>query len=811
MRPPKEIWTNNYNEYILDLYDANPMVQTPNGTTKKAPEPNKNPRKTEASPKESSGNLTTIVTESLRLRNTAVLNVKLAEKIFKWEKERLAKIKPFPDPKDDDDEGGEIIIEDIDEDDFKFPRFRFPKPPKPPTKPPNPPSTPPTAPAPVTPFEFNFPWWIFPLLKELIIPERVAQAQTSAVAAQAGGLPLAGVAKRKAANVRTVAGSGITEISNSRQSFNRTARNAAKQVGGPPVRGSATTATAVMERPTGARGGTGAGGGSGFLGGTGKGTAMNNPLYWTKSFTDELNRRTSQWIPPNAKNSISKFLRRFEIGNFVKDIYSAKSKTPPPSITPNTTNTVNTIFNPTKTPRKTGSTSLNLSSKQIKTIGSRVFETPEARYITNIADDVVPLEETFAKAEKSAKSPSTSIKPSPKFSLGNSLRNAVKVIRNNPRTFLAGGAKGVAGGFIGIGADLLMQKGFSELELSQLKTFVTDFQKADPEKQDRIIDQLLTMRQEEINWREKDTFGKASNAILKILLLGGDTVSDDTLRFAESRLNALGIPLDSKTFKQTGGKTVVDTGFVTGPSNQIGGSSEYHIDTKFSDRLSDEDMLGHLDNLALGYQRMGRTIEFSNGGVAGLRWDPSADIETKRTLLRKVIAAHAPSEGFHSIDYYVPSIKSADRWDKSAEGAPILTPRVEGGTVTRYSDFYGEYGRYVVVTDKDGNIILKTGHGDLRYGPKDGVIKIEPTSNSKDVKVVTPKGEQEVSSRVLNTDEDGKDEEDAMMMLDSIFRTGTLIGSQPDIIPLPIQMSQPESSVFDKINYSTWGHPIKAG
>ena len=132
MRPPKDIWTNNYNDFILDLYDANPLVQKDNGTVKKAPEPEKNPKKVEATPEESDSTLTNLIGESLRLRNTAVLNLKLTKSIFKWEKERLAKIKPFPDS-DPLDGKKVVIIEDDDDDDddgFKFPRFKFPKLPK---------------------------------------------------------------------------------------------------------------------------------------------------------------------------------------------------------------------------------------------------------------------------------------------------------------------------------------------------------------------------------------------------------------------------------------------------------------------------------------------------------------------------------------------------------------------------------------------------------------------------------------------------------------------------------------------------------
>ena len=147
----------------------------------------------------------------------------------------------------------------------------------------------------------------------------------------------------------------------------------------------------------------------------------------------------------------------------------------------------------------------------------------------------------------------------------------------------------------------------------------------------------------------------------------------------------------------------------TGPSARIGGSSEYHIDTKFSDTLSWEEIRDRFDVLANKYKESGRNIEFSNQGVAGEIYSLTSSPEERLDLLQRSGGAHAPSEGWHSFDYYAPTIGN-DRWHSSAEGAPIYIVgqagrKSEGGTG-------GGYGNYAYVLDENGNVVSKSGHGD---------------------------------------------------------------------------------------------------
>ena len=255
MRPPKDIWTNNYNDFILDLYDANPLVQKDNGTVKKAPEPEKNPKKVEATPEESDDTLTNLVGESLRLRNTAVLNLKLTKNIFKWEKERLAKIKPFPDS--DPLDGKKVVIIEEDEDDgggFKFPRFKFPKLPKLPKigKIPNPFKKPSTETSPSK----------LPNLEKAPIPKKEKEKQPQLELPRIPTIPLAPflpyllprfgeVADSGAINPEVVFGDESVVDSNSRTFRTTGTRLLEREVAGDTGRGGGNTATATAERPEG--------------------------------------------------------------------------------------------------------------------------------------------------------------------------------------------------------------------------------------------------------------------------------------------------------------------------------------------------------------------------------------------------------------------------------------------------------------------------------------------------------------------------------------------------------------------------------
>lgn len=171
------------------------------------------------------------------------------------------------------------------------------------------------------------------------------------------------------------------------------------------------------------------------------------------------------------------------------------------------------------------------------------------------------------------------------------------------------------------------------------------------------------------------------------------------------------------------------TGLRTAPKGYMGSGDEYHIDTKFSKSLSLEQRVDMMDQLAASYAERGRQIEFSNQAVSGRQWDMNAPMEEKIALLQAAQSAHSHSihSDYDSIDYYIPSM-GENRFQKSAEGAEILVPTVEGGKVN-----YGQgggYGAYVTVTDENGNVLVKTGHGDVRDAKTGSVdIPVKPTIN----------------------------------------------------------------------------------
>lgn len=154
----------------------------------------------------------------------------------------------------------------------------------------------------------------------------------------------------------------------------------------------------------------------------------------------------------------------------------------------------------------------------------------------------------------------------------------------------------------------------------------------------------------------------------------------------------------------------------TGPSSYIGGSTEYHIDTKFHKSLGMGNMVSAMDKLANAYSSRGRKIEFSNAGVSGQVWNPKSSSEEKKSLLQRAIDAHSHSrfmraEGFLPFDYYNPK-KNETRFGKSVEGSEILLPTF-GGKVD-VGTKYGGYGKSAEIFSGD-KMVAMTGHGDVRY------------------------------------------------------------------------------------------------
>ena len=174
-----------------------------------------------------------------------------------------------------------------------------------------------------------------------------------------------------------------------------------------------------------------------------------------------------------------------------------------------------------------------------------------------------------------------------------------------------------------------------------------------------------------------------------------------------------------------------NTGLKTGASQYIGGSSEYHIDTQFKSSMSMEEKVKMMDQLAAGYAAQGRKIEFSNAAVAGEIYDPGASYEAKADLLQRAFHAHQiprgraiDAGGFNRIDYYAPLIDET-RFGSSVEGQDILIPTI-GGTKVEYASG-GDYGAFVELKDDQGNTILRTGHGDIRYA-KTGSQRLDPSA-----------------------------------------------------------------------------------
>ena len=149
---------------------------------------------------------------------------------------------------------------------------------------------------------------------------------------------------------------------------------------------------------------------------------------------------------------------------------------------------------------------------------------------------------------------------------------------------------------------------------------------------------------------------------------------------------------------------------VTGPAGRIGSGTEYHIDSKFRRGTSWEEITKAFDAKANRYKQDGRNIVFSNNAVSGLVYNPEATLEQKIKLLQDADAAHSHSvhENFHSFDYFAP--KGTDRWDRSAEGAPIYAVGLPGQKAEGSTG--GDYGNFGTVFDTAGNIFMKVGHGD---------------------------------------------------------------------------------------------------
>ena len=185
---------------------------------------------------------------------------------------------------------------------------------------------------------------------------------------------------------------------------------------------------------------------------------------------------------------------------------------------------------------------------------------------------------------------------------------------------------------------------------------------------------------------------------------------------------------------------------VTGPSYTIGGSSSYHIDSKFSTSLGEENARLLFEAKVRKYAELGRDVEFSNRGVAGIVYNLDAHVDTRRYIFRRAHMAHAHRPGWYSLDYYAP-FHGMGRYHWSAQKAPIFAVTYAGGH--RKSGYAWNYGFYTATYDQRGRLIAKVGHGDNRYPTHkpavlvamDGGPVIQPAEPDVPVVIAAPKPE----------------------------------------------------------------------
>ena len=174
------------------------------------------------------------------------------------------------------------------------------------------------------------------------------------------------------------------------------------------------------------------------------------------------------------------------------------------------------------------------------------------------------------------------------------------------------------------------------------------------------------------------------------------------------------------------GYTIYESGR-TGPSANIGGSSEYHIDSKFSTSLGADEARRMFEEKVKKYNSLGRNVEFSNNAVAGSVYDMSLPEEDRSSLFQRAHSAHAPRDGWYSLDYYAPTVGN-DRFHESAEGAPIFAVGLEDGK--RETGTGGGYGFHSLMYDSNGTMISKVGHGDNRFPTQSDPSTPSPTADT---------------------------------------------------------------------------------
>ena len=205
----------------------------------------------------------------------------------------------------------------------------------------------------------------------------------------------------------------------------------------------------------------------------------------------------------------------------------------------------------------------------------------------------------------------------------------------------------------------------------------------------------------------------------------------------------------------------------TGPSANIGGSSDYHIDSKFSTSLGEDEARRRFEAKVRKYSELNRNVEFSNQGVAGMVYNLDASEEERAEMFRKAYGAHSKRDGWYSLDYYAPKT-GENRFGKSAEGAPIFAVGGEGSR--RETGTGGNYGFYSFIYDKNGNIISKVGHGDDRYTTvPNNPMSPDPSS---------PSPTADVETKPASTSNDNMSPEEINKKYDQMRMAGDALGAR---------------------------------
>jgi hypothetical protein len=162
----------------------------------------------------------------------------------------------------------------------------------------------------------------------------------------------------------------------------------------------------------------------------------------------------------------------------------------------------------------------------------------------------------------------------------------------------------------------------------------------------------------------------------------------------------------------TNGLFAYKSGLKTDGHN-IGEGTPYHVDIKFPKiNKVDVDYDKAIEIMdAMARNREGFKLEFSNGTVAGKQWNPDASKADKITLLKDAFGQHnSQYEDWESIDFFLVSQTEKSRWDETVKSQRNIPIALAAGWNVTY-ETGGGYGNHAIVTDAQGKVVYKIGHG----------------------------------------------------------------------------------------------------